>query len=133
MLVFHSMGVVAIFWIAVVLIVFFGSFFSYRERVSRHRMIETLAEKGQPIPPEYFARSRRYYGRYGSPIGSGIYLMCVGVALFVFLWAMTGGGYPFDTEFGSHNWLPFVAVFPFMVGVGRVLAGLFDRPPPPSN
>ena len=133
MFVFHSMGVIAIFWIAVVAIVFFGSFFSYRERVSRYRMIETLAERGQPIPPEYFIRSRRYYGRYGSSVGSGIYLMCVGVALFVFLWAMTGGGYPFSTEFGSHNWLPFVAVFPFMVGVGRLLAGLFDRPPPPSN
>lgn len=125
----HSLGVVAIFWIAVVAMVFFGNFFSYRERASRHRMIETLAEKGQPIPPEYFSSSRRYSGRYGHPVSSGIYLMCVGVALFIFFWAMTGGGNPFDGA-RMPSWLPFIGVFPFMTGVARLLAGLFDRPPP---
>ena len=126
----HSMGVVTIFWIAVVLIVFFGNFFSYRERTSRYRMIQTLAEKGQPIPPDYLAGSRRSYSwRYTNPVGSGIYLMCIGVALFVFLWAFSGGGNPLDGMDGR-NWLPFVGVFPFMVGLGRLLAGLFDRAPP---
>ena len=127
MFVFHSMGVIAIFWIAVVAIVFVGNFFSYRERASRYRMIETLAEKGQPIPPEYLGNGRRYYSwRYGNPVGSGIYLMCIGVALFVFFWAMSGGGYPFSGD--GPNWLPFIGIFPFMVGLARVLAGLFDRP-----
>jgi len=122
----HHLGVIAIFWIAVVAIVFFGNFFSYRERVSRHRMIETLAEKGQPIPPEYVGNGGRHYSwRYTNPIGSGIYLMCVGVALFVFFWAMTSGG----SFYGTPSWLPFVGIFPFMVGLGRMLAGLFDRPP----
>ena len=127
MFVFHSFGVVAIFWIAVVLIVFLGNFFSYRERASRYRMIETLAEKGQPIPPEYLGNGRRHSWRYGNPVGSGIYLMCIGVALFVFFWAMTGGGNPLDGDY-NRNWLPFIGIFPFMVGVARVLAGLFDRP-----
>jgi hypothetical protein len=131
MLVFpHSFGIVAMFWIAVVLIVFFGNFFSYRERTSRHRMIETLAEKGQPIPPEYLGNGRRYYSwRYSNPVASGVYLMCVGVALFVFFWAFSGGGNPFGggPYYGGPNWLPFVGIFPFMIGVARVLAGLFDR------
>jgi hypothetical protein len=30
----------------------------------------------------------------------------------------------------GRNWLPFVGIFPFMVGFARVLAGLFDRQPP---
>ena len=91
-------------------------------------MIETLAEKGQPIPPEYLGNGRRYHSwRYGNPVGSGIYLMCIGVALFVFFWAMTGGGNPLDGDY-HHNWLPFIGIFPFMVGLGRMLAGLFDRP-----
>lgn len=126
----HSVGVVAMFWIAIVAIVFFGNFFSYRERASRYRMIETLAEKGQPIPPEYLGNGRRYYGRFRNPIASGIYLMCVGIALFVFFWAMTGGGNIFgdDMHFGGPNWLPFIGIFPFMIGVARLLAGLFDRP-----
>jgi Domain of unknown function (DUF6249) len=128
MFVFHSMGVIAIFWIAVVAIVFFGNFFSYRERASRHRMIETLAEKGQPIPPEYLGNGRRYYSmRYSNPVGSGIYLMCIGIALFVFFWAFTGGGNPLVGDY-NHDWLPFVGIFPFMIGLGRMLAGLFDRP-----
>jgi Domain of unknown function (DUF6249) len=125
----HSIEVVAIFWIAIVAMVFFGNFFAYRERASRHRMIETLAEKGQPIPPEYIGSGRRYSWRYGNPVGSGIYLMCVGVALFVFFWAITGGGNIFDGE-RMPSWLPFIGIFPFMVGVARLLAGLFDRPPP---
>jgi hypothetical protein len=126
----HSVGVVAMFWIAIVLIVFFGNFFSYRERASRHRMIETLAEKGQPIPPDYYGYGRRHSWRYGNPVASGIYLMCVGVALFVFFWAFSGGGNPFEDggHFGGPNWLPFVGIFPFMIGVARLLAGLFDRP-----
>jgi len=125
----HSVGVVVVFWVAVVAMVFFGNFFSYRERASRHRMIETLAEKGQPIPTEYLGNGRRYSWRYGHPVASGIYLMCVGVALFVFFWAFSGGGNPFSgTYYGAPNWLPFVGIFPFMIGVARVLAGLFDRP-----
>lgn len=128
----HHLTVIAIFWIAVVGIVFFASFFRYLERSSRHRMIEKLAEKGQPIPPEYLSSSvehggRRYY-RYRHPLQSGIYLMCIGVALFLFFWALTGGGNLLDGP-RVPNWLPFVAVFPFMVGLARFLSGLFDRPP----
>ena len=64
MFVTHGNGLLisAIFWGAIVLIVFANNFFGYRERSSRHRMIETLAEKGQPIPPEMInTRSDLYY------------------------------------------------------------------------
>lgn len=126
----HGLMVTAIFWAAIVAIVFMTCFFNYRERTSRHRMIETLAEKGQPIPPELMTNGRGYAGswRYGSPIQSGIYLMCIGVALALFFWAMSGGGGFFDGERGP-NWLPFVGIFPFMVGLARLLAGVMDRKP----
>jgi xanthine/uracil permease len=123
----HLMGN-AIFWGAIVAIVFVTSFFGYRDRSSRHRVIETLAEKGQPIPPELLTNGRRSYSsRYAHPVASGIYLMCIGVGLAIFLWAMTGGGALLDGERSNH-WLPFVGIFPFMVGLARVLAGVFDRP-----
>jgi hypothetical protein len=129
MLVFHGLDSTIIFWGAIVLIVVVGNYFSYKSQASRHRMMETLAEKGQPVPPEMLTSSRgdRYRYRYGNPIQSGIYLMCIGVALAVFFWAMNGGGDYFN---GEHvpSWLPFVGIFPFMVGLARFLGGLFDRP-----
>lgn len=125
---FHMYGVSSlIFWGAIVLIVVVGNFFSYRTQASRHRMIETLAEKGQAIPPELLSGSRSYH-RDGSPIASGIFLMCVGIALAVFFWAMTGGGMPFDDNGHMPSWLPVIGIFPFMVGLARLLGGIFDRP-----
>jgi hypothetical protein len=78
-------------------------------------------------PPELLNGRDRYSYRYHSPIQSGIFLMCIGVALAVFLWAMTGGGDYFEGE-NMPSWLPFVGIFPFMVGLARFLGGIFDRP-----
>lgn len=127
MLVFHGLDSTIIFWGAIVIIVVVGNFFRYRSQASRHRVIEAMVQKGQPVPTELLSPSRDRDFRYHNPIQSGILLMCIGVALAVFFWAMTGGGNYFD---GEHmpNWLPFVGIFPFMVGLARFLAGLFDRP-----
>jgi hypothetical protein len=140
MFITHGWIAAMVFWFSIVAIVFIASFFGYRERVSRHRVIETLAEKGQPIPPEYlgyYGASGRHYWRYRSPIASGILLMCVGIALAIFLWALTGGGNPLAWDNGGNghppSWLPFVGIFPFMVGVARLLAGIVDRPPRDSK
>lgn len=126
MLVFHGMESTIIFWGAIVLIVVVGNYFSYRGQASRHRMMETLAEKGQPIPPELL--SSRHSNRSGSPIQSGIFLMCIGVALAIFFWAMSGGGNFMDEHGHMPNWLPVIGIFPFMVGLARLLGGIFDRP-----
>ena len=150
MFITHGNGllITAIFWGAIVLIVFVSNFFGYRERTSRHRMIEKLAEKGQPIPPELLNGNGngRYYDGYGYrggwhrySLAGGIYMMCVGVALFVFLWAMTTGdfngifGGDGDFHWGGPGWLPFVGIFPFMIGFSRVLAYIFDRPRNPPQ
>ena len=45
-----------VFWGAVVLIVLISSYFRYRTRASRHRMLEKLAEKGQAVTPELLDR-----------------------------------------------------------------------------
>ena len=46
----------AVFWGAIVLIVFFSSYFRYRTRASHHRMMEKLAEKGQTVTPNLLGR-----------------------------------------------------------------------------
>src|SRR6202000_3241651 len=127
------------FWGSIILIVLISNVFGYWERTSRHRAIERLAAKGQPVPPELlngygrgYRDGPRSWRRYS--LAGGIYMMCVGVALFVFLWAMTTGdfntffGGDHDVHWGGPGWLPFVGIFPFMIGLSRVLAYLFDRP-----
>jgi hypothetical protein len=123
MFVFHGYESSLIFWGAIVLIVFFSCFFSYRSRASRHRLMETLAAKGQPIPPELLENGDRHYRYERSPVQSGILLMCIGIALAVFFWALGGGGNFFE---GEHipNWLPAVGIFPFMIGLARVLGSI---------
>jgi len=130
MFIFHGYETSLIFWGAIVLIVFFTSFFGYRARASKHRLIETLAEKGQPIPPELLANGGDYTDRHGrTPVQSGIFLMCIGVALAVFFWALGGGGNLFE---GEHvpNWLPVIGIFPFMIGLARMLGSIGVRRPP---
>jgi len=125
MITLHGWESTVIFWGAIVLIVVVANYFSYKSQSSRHRMMETLAEKGQPIPPDLMVGGRERY-RDRSPIQSGIFLMCIGIALAVFFWAMTGGGNYFDGD-RMPSWLPFVGIFPFMVGLARFLGGLFER------
>jgi hypothetical protein len=127
MLEFHGQDATLIFWGAIVLIVFAANFFSYRTQASRHRLMETLAEKGQPIPPELLVNTRPTRS-YGSPVQSGIFMMCIGVALAVFFWALGGGGDLFENAGHVPRWLPVIGIFPFMIGLARLLGGIFDRP-----
>ena len=45
-----------VLWGALVLIVFFSSYFRYRTRASHHRMLERLAEKGQTVSTDLLGR-----------------------------------------------------------------------------
>ncbi|MBV8976052.1 MAG: hypothetical protein JO261_01445 [Alphaproteobacteria bacterium] len=115
-----------IMWVAIVIVVVVVNYFSFKSQQSRHRLMETLAEKGQTIPPDFMIAGRGYH-RVHSPIQSGLFLMCIGIALAVFFWAMNGGGNLFEAHGHMPNWLPAVGIFPFMVGLARFLGGLFDR------
>ena len=120
-----------VFWGAVVLLVFISGLFRYLTRSSQHRMMERLAEKGQTLPPELLASLGNGHSRddrYRSPVQAGIFLMCIGIAIAVFFWAMGGAGNPF---MGEHiSWLAVIGIFPFMVGLARLLGGLTERRPP---
>ena len=117
-----------IFWGAIVLIVFLSLLFGHLRRSSKYRMIERLAEKGQTISPELLASVSNGNGRdhrQRNPIQSGIFLMCIGIAIAIFFWAMHGYGNPFA---GEHvTWLAAIGIFPFMVGLARLIGGLTER------
>ncbi len=118
---FPEVHPLVIIWGAILLLVFIVSLFSYLNKRSKYRLLETLAEKGQALTPEMLAGLTN--GKSHEPKGSvasGIFLMCIGVALAVFFWAMEGQGTP--------DFLPFIGVFPFMIGLARLLGAAFDRP-----
>ena len=119
-----------VFWAAIVLFVFISSLFRYLTRSSQHRMLERLAEKGQTLSPELLGRLGNGNGHDSKNSVSGaIILMFIGVALAIFFWALGGGGNLFE---GEHvpNWLPVIGIFPFAIGLGRLVGMIFDRRPP---
>jgi len=118
-----------VFWAAIICFVLIGSYFKYKTRESEHRMLERLAEKGQTISPDLLSNIGRD-DQIRSGIRPGIILMCVGVALAVFFWAMNGANGMFVSTEHVPNWLPVVGIIPFMVGVALFFTGLFERRPP---
>jgi hypothetical protein len=133
---FEDFSQTALFWGAILLIVFVTSFFGYLERRSRYRAIEKMVDKGQTVPPEMLSRRSMPYDRrawrYQHPATSGIFLMCVGVAIAIFFWALQGGGAVlYDGRI--HGWLPVIGIFPFMVGLARLLSAGFERRPPDAG
>ncbi len=130
---FDHLGPSVIFWGALLLLVFITSFFRYLERRSRYSAIEKMIEKGQTVPPEmlghYPLPYDRHVMRYQHPAISGIFLMCIGVAIAVFFWALQGGG-ELISDGEMNHWLPVIGIFPFMVGLARFLSAGFDRRPP---
>lgn len=115
-----------IIWGSILLLVFIVSLFKYLGRRSKYRVLEKIAESGQTLSPELLAGLTNGNGRAPedkNPITSGIFLMCIGIALAVFFWAMQGGGIPLADD----NWLPVIGVFPFMIGLARVLGAGFSQ------
>jgi len=119
-----------VFWGAIVLLVFISGLFRYLTRSSQHRMLERLAEKGQTLSPELLGRLGNGNGHDSKNSVSGaIILMFIGVALAIFFWALGGGGNLFE---GEHipNWLPVIGIFPFAIGLGRLVGMIFEKRPP---
>ncbi|HEY5347248.1 MAG TPA: DUF6249 domain-containing protein [Rhizomicrobium sp.] len=120
-----------IFWIAIAVIAVCAIFFRYRESVSRDRTIQTLAEKGQTIPPELlhgdYYRGHGYWRRR-RPYRAGIILIFVSIAIFL----SSAGHRGFDPN-DWHAWANSGAFFPLMIGLALLVCGLFDSrlPPPP--
>ena len=114
-----------IFWGAIVLFVLISNYFNYKTRSSKHRMMEKLAEKGLTIPPEALAHMENG-DKEKNPVQSGVILMFIGIAIAVFFWVMGGGGGLFHGA-GTPNWLPVIGIFPFAIGLGKLIGLAFER------
>ena len=122
-------AVAVTFWLVIGFVVVANGFFVYRVRMARYRVMQTLAEKGQPVPLELLAGPRR-----NAPLAlirGGIVLVCIGVTLGIFFWSMTAQS-TFHGPIENAAWLPTLGLFPLMIGLALLLMAMFERSRPPQ-
>lgn len=117
----HALVNGAIFWLIVGTIIIVAIYFRHKTAIERTRLLQTLAEKGQPIPAELLGSEPK---AKANPVARGIVLISVGLATILFLWAMTSGLFG---EKDPDTWLPFLGVFPLFIGIAYIAIGLYQR------
>lgn len=111
-------------------------FLRYRAHMHTDTVLQNLAEKGLPIPPELFrkADTRDMRAIY---LARGAILISVGLATIVFFCAMISQtfGYDYSNDYIKANglippphYLPFLGVFPLFAGIACTLIGFLQRP-----
>lgn len=65
-------------------IIFLAFYFRYRSKKARYKLVEQALAAGQPIPEGVFKESLNLDTR-----SKGIKNICLGIGLFIFLWAIT--------------------------------------------
>ena len=116
--------VAIVFWAVIAFILVANGYFVYQVRMARYRVMQTLAEKGQPVPVELFNGPRR-----AAPVGmmrGGIILVAIGIALMTFFWSMTAQSW-FNGPIESASWLPTLGFFPFMIGAALLVMARSER------
>lgn len=117
-------AMVAMFWVVIAIVLVANGYFVFQVRMARYRVMQTLAEKGQPVPAELLGGTKRTL-HFGMLRGA-IVLLCLGSALGVFFWSMTAQSI-FHGPIEHAAWLPSVALFPLMLGLALLLMATFER------
>jgi len=115
------------FWIVLGVIFVANGYFVFQVRMARYRVMQTLAEKGQPVPVELFQGPVRQ-----APVGmvrGGIILVSIGVAFAVFFWSLTAQSV-FNGPIESAAWLPTISLLPISIGAALLLMAMFERKRP---
>ena len=120
-------AVAALFWAVIGIVVVANGYFIYQVRMARYRVMQTLAEKGQPVPADLFNGPRRT--AHVGMLRGAIVLISLGSALGIFFWSMTAQSV-FHGPIERAAWLPSVALFPVLLGVALLLMALLERSRP---
>jgi len=105
--------------VAIVAVIMLINYFKAR---SLHRTVQSMVEKGQPVPEALLASPA--LPRPRSDLRRGIILVMVGLGIAIFLMA---------TDWGGSSWS--LGAIPFLVGLGYLLVWKLevkknDKPPP---
>ena len=119
---FATVGTV--FWVVIGMVLIANGFFVFQVRMARYRVMQTLAEKGQPVPVELFNGTTR--PPHSGLMRAAIILLCLGSALGIFFWSMTSISF-FHGPIERALWLPTLGLFPFMLGFAFLLMALMER------
>lgn len=109
------MNVAVVFWLVIGAIAVAGVIGSSYRASKKNGLIESLIEKGQPVPPELFDSHNPYDWR-GFMIG-GVVLLATGIALAIFFWALT----TWQVTDPDKRFLPFISAFPISIGAALLL------------
>ena len=117
-------AVAAMFWTVIGIIVVANGYFIYQVRMARYRVMQTLADKGQPVPIELFNGPRRT--AHAGMLRGAIVLLSLGSALGLFFWSMTAQSI-FHGPIENAAWLPTIALFPIAIGFSLLLMAILER------
>jgi hypothetical protein len=120
-----AMGVT--FWLVIGAVFVANSYFAHNVRMARYRVMQTLADKGQPVPLELLNQPGKPGG--SSPVWlmrGGLVLISIGGALSIFFWSMSAQSI-FHGPIESGQWLPTIGLFPLSIGIALVLLARHER------
>ena len=123
-MIFGFVLVAIVFWSVIGFVLVANGYFVFQVRMARYRVMQTLADKGQPVPLDMFNGPKR-----AAPVGmmrGGIILVCIGIAFVIFFWSMTASSI-FNGPIESAQWLPTLGLFPLLIGVALLLMAVFER------
>lgn len=114
-----------VFWLVIGAIVITAIYFRHAKAVSRHHVLQTMIEKGQPVSTDIF--DERHVPRRGievwqSFMAAGIILIGLGFAMAIFFTALQW------TDEVNERFLPAISAFPFCLGIACLVVGRFIKP-----
>jgi hypothetical protein len=123
----HAAYVGAVFWVVIGTIVVVAIYFKQKGTADRIKLLQILAEKGQPIPPELL-NGAAWGKSKGSVnyIARGIILISIGLAMICFFLA-TIGAFTGTIKDPEEIVAPFLGAFPLFIGLAYLGIGLYQR------
>ena len=102
-------GILCVF-LAPALILIFYLYFRYKNRQHRYRLMEQALAQGQPLPSDLLKHAAEPCAASQSNLAKGVKSACLGIGLFIFLWALTD-------EFG----IACIGLLVMFVGFGQII------------
>jgi len=123
---YHALSTGIVFWLVIGSVIIAALYFRYKSRAERMKVLQALAERGQPIPPELLN------GTLGNAqpgpvnyITRGVILISIGAAMVVFF-AVAGGLFA-GTMHGDEYAGPVLGFFPLFLGLAYLGIGVYQR------